>query len=627
MNGDPSKRTGNVFTISGPPSTFDGERKIGGTDLVGKYNGVFGSRFLVQGMVARHEETDKFAGAGRDIPNFIDQTVVPTATSGGFGFFQDQDFNRNVVQGNITMYLGGHDIKAGGDYEHINAINNNYNGGAGQRIYKLSTLPGGQGTVYYRHRFYVNDRAPGFVRADPSTWTIALPLTSEPDSANTSFFAQDSWKVGNYFTINGGIRWEAQDVRNRDGQSAFKLDQNWAPRVGFIWDVTKDSRSKVYANWGRFYESIPMDINIRAFGGELQCFCYNFDPSASNTIPDPSAPARSSLLGSSVEPVDPNLKGQYIDEFLGGFEYQFKSNIVVGAEVHAQESRPRHRRFPDSRSGGILHRQPGDGAGNGHGLLRLRPYRAGAAAEARGRRVRNDGAEAAEPQLAVPRQRSLQQARRELRRHVPGFYRPARSEHQLGVRLRRLPGECARAVEQRPQRAAEVPRHLRGPEWAGQQGCSSASARTGTPARRSTPTAIPPPTATGSTTWCRVARSDDGPSDWEADLHVSYPLRFGGTRRLDMIADIFNLFDRQAINAFDERYNLVSDGTCGGIPDGLCNGDGGIVTTGNSLTPAGVISNPRATATNPDYLKTGPDSQTRGFTGQRSLRLGVRFTF
>ena len=33
-----------------------------------------------------------------------------------------------------------------------------------------------------------------------------------------------------------------------------------------------------------------------------------------------------------MEPVDPNLKGQYIDEWLGGFEYQLKSNIVVGAK-------------------------------------------------------------------------------------------------------------------------------------------------------------------------------------------------------------------------------------------------------------------------------------------------------
>jgi hypothetical protein len=96
----------------------------------------------------------------------------------------------------------------------------------------------------------------------------------------------------------------------------------------------------------------------------------------------------------------------------------------------------------------------------------------------------------------------------------------------------------------------------------------------------------------------------------------------GGSKRLNVQADIFNLFNRQAISTFDERYNLIQDGACAGIPDALCNGDGGIVTTGNTLTPAGSLNDPRATATNPDYLKAG-----RAFTGQRSVRLGVRFYF
>ncbi len=51
---------------------------------------------------------------------------------------------------------------------------------------------------------------------------------------------------------------------------------------------------------------------------------------------------------------------------------------------------------------------------------------------------------------------------------------------------------------------------------------------------------------------------DRGPSDWEADLQISYPIRLGADRRLNLIANIFNLFDRQAINQFDQRYNLIS---------------------------------------------------------------------
>jgi hypothetical protein len=113
-----------------------------------------------------------------------------------------------------------------------------------------------------------------------------------------------------------------------------------------------------------------------------------------------------------------------------------------------------------------------------------------------------------------------------------------------------------------------------------------------------------------------------GPADWETDLHVSYPIRFGGPRRLNVIADVFNLFNRQDITQFDERYNLTEDGFCGGIPEEICNGDGGIATTGNSLTPAGTLSNPRATATNPDYLRKGFN-----FTQPRSIRFGVRFTW
>jgi hypothetical protein len=42
----------------------------------------------------------------------------------------------------------------------------------------------------------------------------------------------------------------------------------------------------------------------------------------------------------------------------------------------------------------------------------------------------------------------------------------------------------------------------------------------------------------------------------------------------------------------------------------------------NSLTPAGALANPAASATNPDFLKAGTQ-----FTLPRSARIGVRLTF
>ena len=48
----------------------------------------------------------------------------------------------------------------------------------------------------------------------------------------------------------------------------------------------------------------------------------------------------------------------------------------------------------------------------------------------------------------------------------------------------------------------------------------------------------------------------------------------------------------------DQRYKLILDGACAGIPDGICKG-GGLVTQGNNLTPLAQLANPSLTATNP----------------------------
>ena len=94
-----------------------------------------------------------------------------------------------------------------------------------------------------------------------------------------------------------------------------------------------------------------------------------------------------------------------------------------------------------------------------------------------------------------------------------------------------------------------------------------------------------------------------------------------GPGELQFQLDVFNLLDRQSIVTLDQRYNLET-ARCAGIPDDLCNGDGGLLHDGASLTPVGQLDNPRATATNPDFLRAGTQ-----FTPQRSIRLGLRYRF
>ena len=113
VNGDPSKQDGNLFTISGPPSTWQGTLDSGAADYRVGYDGVFGNSWLLKGQFARHHELETYGGAGADTPLLLDQTVNPNLRTGGFGGFENHDFTRANYSADLTRYLGGHTVKGG----------------------------------------------------------------------------------------------------------------------------------------------------------------------------------------------------------------------------------------------------------------------------------------------------------------------------------------------------------------------------------------------------------------------------------------------------------------------------------------------------------------------------------
>ena len=213
--------------------------------------------------------------------------------------------------------------------------------------------------IYYRHRFFIDDTVAGFDPNNPATFVIAVPLTVSPGTLNSSFYAQDGWRLASNLTINAGIRWERQQVKDRFGEANIDIDDAWAPRLGVVWDPARNGRSKIFGSYGRFFESIPLDINIRSFGGESSCFCNNFDPNPANILPDPASPVRTSRLGLPVTPVDEGLKGQYIDEFLLGGEYEVRPNLSVGAKFSYRDLGRVIEDFLIIDSGGYFIANPG----------------------------------------------------------------------------------------------------------------------------------------------------------------------------------------------------------------------------------------------------------------------------
>jgi hypothetical protein len=193
-------------------------------------------------------------------------------------------------------------------------------------------------------------------RGDPGTNVTTTTM-------NWSAYLRDSWQIMPNLTLNAGIRYEEQRLRYADdlqnsvdpltenelGKNAMVLKGMFAPRVGLLYDWTKEGRSKLYAHWGRFYESIPLDINDRSFGGEVlyeqywdtgQCGDSNpalggVDGNACLDTDDGNGVAalQETMIGSSGVLVAPGIQAQYLDEVIGGVEYELLDDLKLGVAL------------------------------------------------------------------------------------------------------------------------------------------------------------------------------------------------------------------------------------------------------------------------------------------------------
>ena len=75
-----------------------------------------------------------------------------------------------------------------------------------------------------------------------------------------------------------------------------------------------------------------MDLVIRSFSYERTPRIFNY--SQTSTVPDPAAEAdidqKSNIVGGFTEPSDPNLRNQYLHEYVFGVEREVARNVSVG---------------------------------------------------------------------------------------------------------------------------------------------------------------------------------------------------------------------------------------------------------------------------------------------------------
>ena len=70
---------------------------------------------------------------------------------------------------------------------------------------------------------------------------------------------QDQWQAHNRLTINYGLRWDYEDVVGSDQDK-----DNFAPRLGMVWDVNGSGRTVPRGNAGIYYDQVFLNIPLNA---------------------------------------------------------------------------------------------------------------------------------------------------------------------------------------------------------------------------------------------------------------------------------------------------------------------------------------------------------------------------
>jgi len=109
-----------------------------------------------------------------------------------------------------------------------------------------------------------------------------------PPSFNTrgnynAGYVQDVWRVNKHITALLGLRTEQERVIGSPNsvtgnRYAYSFTDQWAPRLGVAVDPTGKGNIKVYYNFGRFFEFLPLDAAERSLSQELDFIGARFAP-------------------------------------------------------------------------------------------------------------------------------------------------------------------------------------------------------------------------------------------------------------------------------------------------------------------------------------------------------------
>lgn len=305
----------------------------------------------------------------------------PGMQLGGIGVTDPTKMNRTQATIKGTNFFGNHTVKYGIDYDKTEYENHfRYTGDSlVTRRIQLDPMTGVINKVTDIMRFRSGPRGVVPMWTNPDTGVVEPAFTGESlilalnrdgqandaksKTENLAIFVQDNWQINNFWTVTYGVRLDSQKLYGGEGNKylEFKFSDMAAPRIGITWDPSGAGKQKLSFNWGRFYETIPMDLNQRA--GSMEGFVrlardYTVALGDNPTAVAFSVPTTSAVLtannfltpnaytwdqiGGLPAEIDPAIKPQAIEEiglryeqqltelwkFAAGYKFRWYKNVV-----------------------------------------------------------------------------------------------------------------------------------------------------------------------------------------------------------------------------------------------------------------------------------------------------------